>query len=144
MAATIPTTARANRATTSDHDLVARSLAVDQALSLLRRAVAECGWTLDALQAEMRKNKAYIHRVLHGDKPLTLTFLIALPDEVEARYAHLRAEHFGLIVVSASASREQAERDLVSGLFGLLRAQLPARADRFAKADLVSKTVKTA
>lgn len=97
-----------------------RSTSVDQALALMRRAVADCGYTLDALETAMGKGRAYIHRVLQGDAPMTLEFITCLPDDVEARYEQLRAEHFGLIVVQP-VEGDQAVRNLVSGLFGVLR-----------------------
>ena len=96
-----------------------RSTAVDQALCLLRRAVADCNYTLDALEAAMGKGRAYIHKVLQGEKPLTLEFITALPDDVEARFEQLRAESFGLIVVPP-VEGETAIRNLVSGLIGVL------------------------
>jgi hypothetical protein len=95
------------------------SIAVDQAVSLLRRAVADCGYTLDALEAAMGKDRAYIHKVLQGDKPVSLEFIVALPDDVEARFEQLRAESFGLVCV-APASGADAIKQLVSGLVGML------------------------
>lgn len=99
-----------------------RSTAVDQALALLRRAVADCDYTLDALEAAMKKNRAYIGKVLNGEKPMSLEFITALPDDVEARFEQLRAESFGLIVV-APASAESAAKHLVAGLLGLLTSR---------------------
>jgi len=112
------------------------STTVDNVLALLRACVQDKGWTLEALEAEMAIDKSLISRVLNGERPLTLTFLLALPDEVEALFEARRAETFGLIVVEP-AHGDQAVRNLVSGLFGVLGAsKLPARADRMARARL--------
>jgi hypothetical protein len=58
---------------------------------VLRACVHEKGWTLDALEAAMNGraggrgfDKSFISRVLNGERPLTLSFLLALPDDVEA------------------------------------------------------------
>lgn len=85
----------------------------------MRQAVSDCGYTLDALEAAMGKGRAYIHKVLNGEKPVSLEFIIALPDDVEARYEQLRAKALGLIVVKPS-SGDAAIENLVSGLCGLL------------------------
>lgn len=106
--------------TTVDQRRVLRSTAVDQGLELLRKAVADSGHTLDSLEAAMGKGRAYIGKVLNGEKPLSFEFITALPDDVEARFEHLRAEHFGLIVV-APVSGDDAVRNLVSGLIGVLK-----------------------
>jgi hypothetical protein len=121
--------------TTVDRRASSRSTDVDQALVLLRTAVSECGYTLDALEVVMSKGRAYIHRVLQGDKPLTLEFITALPDDVEALFEKKRAEHFGLIVVEP-VEGEVALKHFVGGLLGILAPRLPARAERMAHADL--------
>lgn len=108
--------------TSVDRHPAPRSTAVDQALVLVRRAVADCGYTLDALESAMGKNRAYIHKVLQGEKPMSLEFITALPDDIEARYEHLRAEAFGLIVVAPAPDADTAMRQLVSGLCGVLGA----------------------
>jgi hypothetical protein len=96
-----------------------RSTAVDHGLDLLRKAVGDCGYTLDALEAHMGKGRAYIHKVLSGEKPLSFEFITALPDDVEARFEQLRAESFGLIVV-APVQGSEAIKHFVGGLVGLL------------------------
>lgn len=96
---------------------------VDQATALLRRAVCDCGYTLDALQAAMGKGRAYIHKVLQGDKPVSLMFIVALPEDVGARFAQLRCEQFGFVVVMP-ATGEDAAKHFVSGLFGLLARKI--------------------
>jgi hypothetical protein len=95
-----------------------RSTTVDQVLQLLNQAVSECGYTLDAMQAVMHKDRSYINKVLQGDKPLSYAFVVALPDDVEKRFEALRAKSFGLIVVEPSTGT-QAVENFVSGLVGL-------------------------
>lgn len=99
---------------------IARSIAVDQATALHRRAVADCGYTMDALESAMGKGRAYIHKVLQGDKPMSLEFTTALPADVKARHAQLNAEACGFIVVVMPASGEDAIKQLVGGLVGVL------------------------
>lgn len=110
------------------------STAVDTALALLRGCVHDTGWTLEALAAEMAIDKSQISRVLNGERPATLAFLLRLPDDVEALFEQRRAEGFGLIVV-APVTGDQAVRNLVSGLVGVLSTRLPARAERMAKCE---------
>lgn len=113
-----------------------RSTDVDRALTLLRQAVADTGWTLDALAADMHIDKAHISRVLNGEKRLTLEFVVALPDDVEALFEKRRAEHFGHIVVTPAATASDAVQQLVSGLVGVLAPRLPAKASAMCKAEL--------
>lgn len=102
---------------------------VADALALLRRCVQEKGWTYDALAAAMSErtaghfDKSQICRVLNGERPLTLVFLLALPDDVEALFESKRAEAFGMIVVPP-VHGDDAVRNLVSGLVGVLGAKL--------------------
>lgn len=102
-------------------------------VDLLRVCVTDCGWTMDALQTEMRKDKAYINRVLNGEKPMSWDFFIALPDDVRDEFHERLVEARGQIVVKP-VEREDAIRLLVSGLCSVLAPQLPAKADRMAKA----------
>lgn len=97
-------------------------MAVDQATALVRRAVADCGYTLDALESVMGKGRAYIHKVLQGDKPLSLEFSTALPADVKRRYAQLNAEAHGFIVV-VPVSGDEAIKHLVGGLVAVLQGQ---------------------
>lgn len=129
--------AEPSKSKTVDLAALARATDVDRALSLLRQVLAKSDWTLDALEAHMRKHKSYISRVLNGEKPMTLDFIVALPDEIEAAWEAKRAEHFGLVVVNR-VSGDDAIRSLVSGLVGVLTDRLPAKADRMAKADVVT------
>lgn len=107
------------KSTTVGRRPIDRSISVDQARALLNRAIAECGYTLDALEAAMGKDRAYIHKVLQGDKPLPYAFIVALPDDVEAKFESLRAKSLGLIVAER-VSGDQALEHLVSGLVGVL------------------------
>ena len=107
----------------TDIDQVAggRSIAVDQAVAVWRQAVADCGYTMDALEASMEgKNRAYIHKVLAGEKPMSLAFIVQLPRDVKGRHAQLSAEAHGFIVV-VPVRGEDAIRQLVGGLVGVLQ-----------------------
>lgn len=105
-----------------------RSTAVDRAadverwLALMNRAVEESTWRhkQEALATAMGIDKAYLSRLRSGEKPWRIDHVVALPDEIEARFEQLRAEAFGLIVV-APASPESAANHLVAGLLGLLQ-----------------------
>lgn len=96
------------------------STPVDQATELLRKAVNDCGYTLDALESAMGKNRAYIGKVLNGEKPASLEFITALPDDAEARFEQLRAERLGLIVAQPATDTHDAAQKLLSGVFYLL------------------------
>jgi len=80
----------------------------------------------EALATEMGIDRAYLSRVRSKEKPLSLKILRALPDDIEQIFARLYAASFGLIVVSP-AYGDEAVRNLVSGLFGVLAARLPSR-----------------
>src|SRR4029450_2325226 len=81
-----------------------QSAPIERALGLLRRAVGECGYTGDELEASMRRSRAHIYRVLHGQTPMSLRFFFALPVDVEARFEQLRLEHVGAVLRSAAAT----------------------------------------
>jgi hypothetical protein len=103
---------------------------------LLRQCVSACGWSIEALAVEMGiDDKSLLWRMLRNERPWRPEHLVALPDDVERMFAQRYAESFGLIVV-VPVDGEQAARNFVSGLFGLLAHQLPARAHHMAKADL--------
>lgn len=108
--------------TAVDHHKVARSTTVDQATAQYRRAVADCDYTLDALDAVMHKGRAYIHKVLQGEKPMSLDFITALPADVKERHAQLEAEACGFIVV-VPVSGDDAIKQLVGGLVGVLHGR---------------------
>lgn len=115
-----------------------RATSVAQALDTLRAVLSEKGWTLDALAEHMALNRAYIGRVLNGEKSLTMSFLSSLPRGVEVEFYSRRAEQQGRIVV-APLDFEMARRALVAGLMGVMAAQiqrLPEKAGSPAKAGL--------
>lgn len=103
-----------------DRTRASRSTSVDQATALLRKAVADCGYTLDALEAAMGKGRAYIGKVLNGEKPVSLEFITALPDDVEARFEQLRGEDLGLIVATPAEDTHDAAQKLLTGVFYFL------------------------
>jgi hypothetical protein len=92
-----------------------RAAEVEEALSLLRRAVADCGYTVGALEASMGKGRTYIHQVLYGQKSMSVDFFFSLPREIEARFEQLRLRHARPILL-APASADRAARDLLIGL----------------------------
>lgn len=104
-----------------------RSTAVDRAgdverwLALMNAAIDGSTWRNkhDALATAMGIDKAYLSRLRSGEKPWRIEHVVALPDEIEARFEQLRAEAFGLIVV-APVEGDDAVRHLVSGLCGVL------------------------
>lgn len=105
-------------------------------LALLRDAIDECGWKHEALAAAMQlPNPAYLSRMLSGEKPWTLRHLLALPDDIEGRFAQKWAGYRGALVVAPLVG-EAAVKALVSGLIGVLAPQLPARATQMAKAAI--------
>lgn len=116
---------------------------VDLLLTFIRQAVEETGWTYDALAAAKVADKGYISRVLSGEKPLSARFLMALPREVRALVAEKWATASGRIVVTPVSGNE-AVRNLVSGLFGVLAAAqgLPVRASKMAPGTLQTKQRK--
>lgn len=116
----------------------------------MRQCVADLGWKLDALALAMGKGeeyKSYISRVLNGEKPLGLEFFDALPEDVKAEYHSREASARGR-VVAMPARGEEAVRQLVSGLLGVLdairTAQLPQKAGPPVKADLQTDKRRTA
>jgi ParB-like chromosome segregation protein Spo0J len=117
-----------------DHDAVSRSTGVDRWLEMLRQAIEDAGWKHDALAAALGVDKAYLSRMLTGEKPWRIEHLVGLPDDIERLFERRRAEQFGLIVVELPADELTARRQLVSGLLGVLAPRLPAKADQMAKA----------
>jgi hypothetical protein len=110
--------------------------AVDNYFALLRQCVSDCGWTMDALAVEMGiEDKSLLWRMLRNERPWRPEHLVALPDDIEKMFAQRYAESFGLIVV-VPVHGEQAARNFVSGLFGLLAHQLPVKASHMAKAEM--------
>lgn len=127
----------AEKGSLDSRDAESLGTSVSLIADLLRDAIAESGWKHEALASAMDlPNAAYLSRMLSGEKPIGARHLRALPDDVEAIFAQKYAETFGLIVVAPSHGQD-AVKQLVSGLFGVLgAASLPARADRMARATL--------
>ena|SRR2546421_9450473 len=117
----------------TDRSLAARSTAVDQYLELLRKCVADCGWTIDALSTEMQIDKGHLWKLLNGQKPWRIEHLLTLPADVDALFAQRRCENAGFVVVPPPASEYEAVRHLMSGLFGVLTR---AEKSRMAKMTL--------
>jgi hypothetical protein len=92
-----------------------RPTEVEAALALLRRAVADCGYTANALEASIGKGRTYIRQVLHGEKAMSADFFFSLPREVEARFEQLRLQHAAPILL-APAAHDRAARELLIGL----------------------------
>lgn len=136
-----------DRATRSGSTPVDLPSVLDQAqlLQWVRDGVDAHGWGPEALSAHIygadRDNKAYISKVLRGEKPLSGKFLRDLPDEVEIYIATKWCESFGLLVVAPAADAATAARHLVSGLLGLVGPQLPLKASRMATAQLSDRRV---
>lgn len=123
-----------------DQIQAAGSTTVDPLLEMLRQAISDSNWTLDALAVETHTDKGYLWRMLNGEKPLGAKFLVALPDEVESIFARLYAESFGLIVVAPTRG-EDAVKQLVAGLVGVLAPRLPVRAGAPIKAGARGQSV---
>lgn len=97
-------------------------------LVLLREAMLELKWNDEALSSEMGYTDAsYVGKVLKGEKPLSAAFLVALPDDLEAKFTGKWAKRHGAVVVEP-LSGERAVEALVAGLVGVLAPQLPAKA----------------
>jgi len=112
----------------------------------INRAIEEQGWNHEALAAHMHKDRAYISRVLSGEKPLSAAFMRELPDDIELVVAKFYAQAFGLIVV-APLSGPAAIEGLVGGLVGLLMAaapQLPVKASVMVRAALPGRKARQA
>lgn len=122
-----------------DRDVPSRSSVVDL-LDLLRQAMVETHWSETALSAHMgHKDASYVGRVLRREKPLGASFLMALPDDLDTKFAALHAEARGQIVV-VPLRGEDAIRMFAAGLLGLFAAQaaLPARASKMAHAAVTT------
>src|SRR6185436_20315407 len=102
MAASVSRAAALRQPTDVDHPAHVRSTSVDpsDSLAVLRQVIADLSYSLDALQAAMRKDRSFIHKVLNGDKPMPADFIDALPDDIEAEWHKRRAERFGHLVVA--------------------------------------------
>jgi hypothetical protein len=128
MSSTVPRPVDESRSTRVDLAESGQSTSVDQTVDILRASATTLGWTLDALAAHVGKDRAYIGRVLAGDKPCTTTFLDALPDDLQSLFYSRQAERRGHVVVPP-LDHETARRYVVSGLCALLEPLgLPAKA----------------
>lgn len=118
----------------------------DNSLVLKRRLLREAcdehpEWTHEAIVAAMKPfgiciDATYFSKMLAGEKPIGLKHIDALPDEIEATYYRLQAEHFGLIVIER-VDDATAERYLAIALFSKLsRPALPKKTTGPIKADL--------
>lgn len=144
MAATLQTAAAARQSAPVDRRDPRRSASADleEWLALMNRAVAETGWTPEALDAHWNTSRGYAWRLLNGEKSWSVERLLALPDDIESRFEALRAESFGHIVV-APLAREEGMKAFVAGLCSLLGTPaLPAKAGAPAKADLAPLAMK--
>jgi hypothetical protein len=70
---------------------------------MVRLAIHRQGWGPESLSAEdaMNMSKGYISRVLNGEKPLTIPFLLCLPADVQEAVVAAWAQRKGLIVLKA-------------------------------------------
>lgn len=93
---------------------------------MLREAVEETGWKLDALAQHLDINSAYVSRMLTGEKPISDRHLRMMPPDVREAFARKYAEAHGLAVVQR-VDRESAYRHLAIALFTLLAPELPER-----------------
>lgn len=120
-----------------DPAIPARSASTDLELWLttLRQAMSDTGWTSEALDAHWGTSRGYANRLVNGEKSWSVERMLALPDDLEARLEHLRAEGFGRIVVEPICHAEGVKA-LVAGLVSVLCPRLPARTTGPIKADL--------
>src|SRR5262245_51814677 len=94
---------------------------VELALELLRQARSETGWTYEQLEAFTGKSQSYLHAVLQGEKPCSLQFMMALPDEVRSRLVELAAGAVRpKLICIRPAAPEEALAVTMSGLLGLM------------------------
>lgn len=146
MADSIRDDARPDQPITVDLTDASRSSVVDLAemRAWINRAIAESGWNQEALASHLQKDKAYVSRVLSGEKPLSASFIRELPDDIERIVARYYAQSLGLVVV-APLSGPAAIEGFVGGLIGLLTASpLPVKADRMVSAQLPTKARRQA
>lgn len=116
-------------------DLSRTETACERWLGLLRQAMKDTDWTVDALAAQWKIDRAYVSRLVSGEKPWSLQRTLSLPPDLRTRLALLCAKAVGLIVVEP-LSWAEAQRALVAGLVGVMGSQLPAATTGPIKADL--------
>jgi hypothetical protein len=92
-------------------------------LRLLRAAIDETGWKHEAVAEVLGVDGHYFSKMLAGEKPWGLRHLAALPADIAAAFAARYAEQAGFIVVRP-ATRDQAARQFVAGLLGLVLSPL--------------------
>jgi hypothetical protein len=131
---------------TEDRSIITRTESTDLALETLRRCARDLGWTEEALAVHLKDDRtysAYVHRVLAGDKPLSLAWLEALPEDLKAAFYGRRAEQLGQLVVSPVTDPAEARRMVLAGLLALLPASaLPAKAGAPLKVALAVPVVR--
>lgn len=111
---------------------------VDMLLTFVRQSMHESGFNAEALAAAMGyKDASYPGKVLKGEKPLSLTFIVMLPRDVRTKFVDKWAEHHDLICV-APLSGHAAREALVAGFFGVTAPQqeMPAKAGPALKVNL--------
>ena len=70
-------------------------------LGFLRDAMAETGWTQEALSAWFKEHdirssdRQYVGKMLSGEKPITLRDVVALPDDLEGAFVRRWNAKFG-------------------------------------------------
>ena len=118
-------------------EFAAPSTTVDVDLEVLRRVIAEQGWTLESVAAAMGRTESYrshISRVLDGERPFSHDFKKALPDDIEGAYHAQMAEEFGYVAAKPAVDPKDAERKALSAAAYYLRTALPAKASSMARA----------
>lgn len=146
----MPSTVKApsgnSHAAVADRPDEARTASADleQWLACLQQAMRDTGWTVDALAAHWDVDRGFAWRLVNGEKPWSVERVLSLPDDLEQRLEHRRAEGFGLIVVAPLRGLD-AQKAFVAGLIGMMAApDLPAKADRMARVSVADRKTKTA
>jgi len=110
----------------------------------VRQSMEEAGHNTESMAAAMGyRDASYPGKVLKGEKPLSLVFLVTLPRDVRTLFVDKWAEHHELICVQPLTGKAAREA-LVAGFFGVTAPQLPVRADRMATATMPGKARKQA
>jgi hypothetical protein len=90
------------------------------ALDTVRRAVSEEGWGPVSLSAHLGHDKSYVSRVLNGESPLNVSFILKLPKPVLRRIAKAWAEYYGYVVIEPDTDQNSAMRNMLRGLLHLV------------------------
>lgn len=126
MSKSLTAVVQGSQSVVDEHAGPAWSVRVDRLLGLVRQAMADTGYTVDALAAALSEelgrpvDKGFLWRMLNGERPMPMVYLVALPADTKVRFAQLSAEACGWTVVRPAAS-DAAAGLLVAGLLGLLR-----------------------